>query len=110
MSQTERTYFINGQVNIEYQMLDGEKHGKFIRYFENGQMAIEANFFHGKIQGPWREWYESGQLAEEGEYRDVEYYVNNFWNEDGDQLLINGTGKTIIKIGTTRKENCWYNL
>ena len=33
-----------------------------------------------------------------------EYYPNNFWDEKGEQLLKNGTGKVIRKFGPTEAE------
>src|SRR5687768_14985962 len=99
MNKIERTYYPNGQIKQEYQTVDGLKHGKFILYFENGKIAIESNYFQGQSQGSYKEWYEDGKLAEEGEELNGEYIVKNFWDENGNQLLINGNGKTIRKFG-----------
>lgn len=98
---TKRTYYDNGQIKTEYQVLDGKKHGKHILYHENGRIAIEANYFNGISHGVWREWYENGRLAEEGEYIDNEYHIKNFWIETGEQLLKDGSGKAIRKFGAS---------
>jgi antitoxin component YwqK of YwqJK toxin-antitoxin module len=102
MAQSEKTYHTNGQVMLDYETIDGEIHGRFVRYFETGQIAIESYYINGQSHGPWKEWYNNGQLAEEGDYDHGKYFVKNFWNEKGEQLLINGTGKTIRKFGTTQ--------
>lgn len=99
MAESEKKYFENGQLEFEYEILNGVKNGKFIRYFENGEIEIVGNFLNGKENGIWTEYYENGQIAETGEYINNEYCVYNFWSERGEQLLINGTGKTIRKYG-----------
>lgn len=102
MKTLEQKFYNNGQLEFECEILNEERHGKFIRYFENGEIELVGNYELGKHSGLWTEYYENGQIAETGEYRNQEYCVNNFWNEDGQQLLINGTGKTIRKFGASQ--------
>ncbi len=102
MTNIEKTYHSNGQIKTICDTVNGEKHGEFIRYFDNGQIAIISNYVHGKSHGQWKEYYENAQLAEEGEYVNGEYNVTNFWIETGEQLLLNGTGKTIRKYGASQ--------
>ncbi|MCC6370028.1 MAG: hypothetical protein IT236_03375 [Bacteroidia bacterium] len=103
MTTAEKTYYSSGQLKTIYNFFNGVKHGDFVRYFENGQIEIQASFVDGKKEGKWIEYYESGQVAEEGEYTSSgEYNVINFWTDTGEQLLINGTGKTIRKFGASQ--------
>lgn len=102
MTKTEKTYHSNGQIKTVCSLVNGKKHGEFIRYFENGQIAIVSNYSHGKSHGLWKEYYENGQIAEEGEYINGDYNVINFWIESGEQLLVNGSGKTIRKYGASQ--------
>ncbi|WP_316831343.1 hypothetical protein [Pedobacter aquatilis] len=102
MKESEKKYFDNGQLEFEYEIFNGIKHGKFIRYFEDGEIEMIGNFIDGRHAGLWTEYYENGQIAETGEYINDEYCVDNFWTENGEQLLINGTGKTIRKFGATQ--------
>lgn len=100
--EKEIIYYPNGKVEKEGYLLDGKKEGMWVRYFENGVKEIEMTYKQGELSGSCCEWYENGQLAEEGEYRNGAYKVINYWNEQGEQLLINGTGKTIRKFGATQ--------
>ena len=92
-------YYPNGQVRKEGQTIHDLKEGRWTIYHENGQKYLEGDYKNDKYDGKWLEWYENGQLAEDGEYINGEYHVYNFWLATGEQLLINGTGKTIRKFG-----------
>ena len=99
MTKSEIKYFPNGSIQLQYETLDGERHGKFVRFHENGQKAIECQYAFGKHDGLCREWYSNGQIAEEGTYLEGEYIPINFWTEIGEQTLIDGTGKVIRNFG-----------
>ena len=99
MNKIERTYYPDGQIKQEYETINGIKHGKLTLYFKNGRIKIESNYVQGQPEGIYKEWYENGQLAEEGENVNGDYFVKNFWDENGEQLLKDGNGKTIRKFG-----------
>lgn len=90
----------NGNLEKIWIEKDGIQNGIFRRYFNNTQMAIESNFENGQRNGEVKEWYLSGKQLEIGKYVKGEYIVEQFWDENGNQLLINGTGKTIRYYGT----------
>ena len=100
----QKTYYDSGKIKTMTDVVNGEKNGKHFLYAENGQLLVESFYNDGRSHGKWTEYYENGQLAEEGEFINDEYHVYNFWTENGDQLLKDGTGKTIRKFGATESE------
>lgn len=92
-------YFESGKLFIEENYKNGKLHGDFKRWFENGNLAIEAQYANGKSHGELTEYYENGNKKEEGNYIDGKYFVKNFWDENGEQTLINGNGNKIESYG-----------
>lgn len=95
----EKIYYANGQLKQCGCTEDGKRCGLWITYHENGVKEWEWNFRDGEPIGFYQEWYDNGQLAEEGEHVNGKFKVINFWDENGIQILSNGTGKTIRKFG-----------
>jgi len=66
-AQIEKTYYENGKVKSEGNMLNGD----FRSYYENGQIAMEGNFKDGQ---PWdgmiRSYREDGTLIMEQNYKE----------------------------------------
>ena len=56
---------------IEYDVVDGVRHGDFIIYYENGNFEIKGQMDNGINVGKWQYFYESGELESEG------YFVND---------------------------------
>lgn len=79
---------------------NGRKQGIFKRYYDDTKIAIISEYDNGKRTGSVKEWYPNGQMSEIGKYSNNEYVVEQFWDENGKQLLKDGTGKTIRKYGT----------
>ncbi|OFY50830.1 MAG: hypothetical protein A2W85_18765 [Bacteroidetes bacterium GWF2_41_31] len=94
-------FYESGQLKLERNYKDGKKEGLGKVFYDNGNLHIEHYFINGNDTGKYREWYENGQLSEEGEYRNREYFIINFWTENGMQILKDGTGKVIRKYGAT---------
>jgi hypothetical protein len=49
--------------------------------------------------GLQKKYYQNGKLMEVGEYTNESYIPHDFWDENGNQLLKNGTGKRTVKYG-----------
>jgi MORN repeat variant len=96
-----KLYYDNGQLEKFGGVINQEKQGLWTYYYEDGIKRLEITFRDNKHDGAWTEWYEDGEIAEEGEYKNGEYIVINFWTKDGKQLLKDGTGMTIRKFGAT---------
>jgi len=118
-----KEYYDNGSLKAQGIKKNGLKEGKWIFYFEGGKLFREIQFHNdiengewrmwhesgglyleqmkknGKSDGYWQEYYENGNLKEKGEYKDGAYHPIDFWDQEGVQLLKNGTGKKIEKFG-----------
>jgi antitoxin component YwqK of YwqJK toxin-antitoxin module len=93
-------FFESGIVCREIHYSRGIENGIWKMWHENGNLYIEQNKLDGKSVGYWKEYYESGAIKEIGEYINNEYLPIDFWDEGGNQLLKNGTGKKIEKFGS----------
>ncbi|MDP4247803.1 MAG: hypothetical protein Q8932_18330 [Bacteroidota bacterium] len=92
-------YFESGEIQMEIRYKNNIRDGEFRRWYTNGNLAVESFYVGGSNAGYWREYYENGNIKEIGEYKDGTYIPNDFWDEGGNQLLKNGTGKKIEKFG-----------
>jgi antitoxin component YwqK of YwqJK toxin-antitoxin module len=55
---------------IEYDVVDGLKHGDFRLYYEDGNIEIKGQVDKNKNIGKWQYFYESGQIESEGNFVD----------------------------------------
>jgi hypothetical protein len=75
------------------------KHGQWVSFYESGLVKWIGNYIEGIENGIWKEWYGSGSLKEECFYKESIKQPINFWNEQGGQLLKDGTGYIIEAFG-----------
>ncbi len=83
--------FLNGNLIVELNYVDGEKEGLFLEYWLNGQKRHEGQYVHGKKVGVWTDFYESGTKEQEREesinddiylVKIIEYYENGNKKEE----------------------------
>lgn len=60
---------IDGKI-IEYDVVDGKKYGKFKTFFENGQLEMEGQIKDDLNEGKWIYYYRSGNIESEGMFKD----------------------------------------
>jgi antitoxin component YwqK of YwqJK toxin-antitoxin module len=78
------TYYPNGQVKMEGNMVDGKREGKWISFFEDGMPWSETHFEDGIMHGPTTVWFSSGVKYYEGQYEKGKRSGKwKFYNEDG---------------------------
>lgn len=83
---------------------DHSKEGEFIFYFENGNKKAVTNFVKSRPNGVCAQWYEGGGKKLEGEYiEDEQSFMNilkvdQFWNSEGIQTVVNGTGDCVESL------------
>lgn len=74
------------------------KEGQFISYYENGKRRSITNYTNSRPSGKQFDWYENGQLKSEIEHLEnqnvsiSEIRVNQFWNAENVQKVIDGNG------------------
>jgi len=94
------TYFYDtGEIKQEIEYEEGVEEGSFKLFHKNGIVAIECTYLKGEVVGLYIEYYENGSPKQVTEYIDGKGYFVDFWDKDGNQLLINGTGKIIAEYG-----------
>lgn len=95
-------YYKSGVLKMKGMSSNGDylrKEGQFVFYYENGNKKSTANYIKNFTNGKEFKWYENGNKKEDGEYiltdekrKEYEYKVNQFWNSDGVQKVIDGNG------------------
>ena len=62
------TWYENGQLAIDAEILNGKRHGKIITWHDNGQKAEEGSYDHGLKHGKFVTWLEDGRKWEKSQY------------------------------------------
>src|SRR5262249_37784660 len=60
-----REWYADGQLEWEYGMRGGLKHGPEYSFYPNGQLSDKETYRHGKLHGNGRQWSERGELLVE---------------------------------------------
>lgn len=70
-----------------------KKYGEYKEWHNNGQLKVESNFINNTTRiGKWSEFWKDGSRKFEGEVIEGKPHCINYWNENGEQTLTNGTG------------------
>jgi uncharacterized protein len=92
-------YYENGTKHREIIYEKGIENGEWKMWHENGNPYIEQTKLNRKTIVIWKEYYNTGRIKEVGLYSENDYSPIDFWDEEGNHLLINGNGKKIEKLG-----------
>lgn len=68
-----------GSKVIEYEVVNGKKHGSFKTYYENGNPEMEGQIKENKNEGLWKYYYENGTLESEGNFQDDRIEGKWYW-------------------------------
>jgi len=60
---------VEGKI-IEYDVVEGMRHGDFRFYYENGNLEVRGQMDHNKNIGKWQYYYTTGELELEGNFVD----------------------------------------
>lgn len=94
-------YYKSGKLQMEGNSTDKDyltRQGLFKYYYENGGIKSENIYEKSKPIGTETFWYENGTKKLIGEYivkgdgKEPEYKINQFWNAEGKQQIIDGNG------------------
>jgi len=94
-------FYDTGELKQETEYSDGIENGLYKFFSKDGALLIISTHRNGLLNGEWTEYYEDGRLKEIGYYNDNEYSPMDFWDNEGNQILKNGTGKKIEEYGST---------
>jgi antitoxin component YwqK of YwqJK toxin-antitoxin module len=112
-----KTYFENGQIKSWNEFVDGEQVGVQKEWYENGNQkkVVTINAKTGNIReqlyydngqleeeytsdknsqriGKWLKFWKDGNKKLEAEFKGGAVYFQNYWNEEGEHLLVGGNG------------------
>lgn len=92
-------YYENGQMSkLEHTDANDERKGEYKEWYQNGHLKEQSTFIgNSERAGDWLEFYENGGKKLEAEFKNGEVLFRNYWNEQGEQLLKNGTGLYITE-------------
>lgn len=99
-------WFKNGNKKSVSNYIKGKKEGEETQWYQNGNTKSVTNYKNGRIEGNVSRWYENGtkKLEEVCVYKTEkgpsdtstfttsEYQINQFWDENGVQKVIDGNG------------------
>jgi antitoxin component YwqK of YwqJK toxin-antitoxin module len=92
-----------GNKTIEYDVVNGRKHGNFMLYYETGKIEIEGTIENNKNAGLWRYYYPNGQIESEGYFKNdlvdgkwVWYYENGKVKEISEYIEGKRNGKSSL--------------
>lgn len=95
---------------IEYNVVDGVKHGDFLLYYESGNIEIKGQLDHNKNVGKWQYFYESGQVESEGEFVNNKPEGNWKWYNRSGTLRETGDYKNGKRVGVWKQFDEQGNL
>lgn len=79
-----KVYFMNGKLQIEYEMKNGVRDGLYKEYYENGRPKYEISYKNGEYHGSYLTYYNNGQLSEKY------LYENGKLNGKAEDYHLNG--------------------
>ena len=91
-TEVHRDYYANGELKEEYSMRKGEFIGKYKALYSNGKPQAIGEFSEGQMDGIWQYFYQNGKRQSIQKYSDGKVVNINYWDENGSQLVIEGTG------------------
>ncbi|MCH7722802.1 MAG: toxin-antitoxin system YwqK family antitoxin [Bacteroidetes bacterium] len=85
---------VEGKI-IEYDVVEGMRHGDFRFYYENGNLEVQGQMDHNENIGKWHYYFMTGELESEGHFVDNKpegkwtwYFPSGKIMEEG--IFING--------------------
>lgn len=96
-----KSYYINGHPEkLETKRLnDNERFGEYKEWYENGQLSKAGTYKSAyERSGEWLEFYKDGSKKVEAEFVNGNFKLINHWNENGLQLLTEGTGLYVYEF------------
>jgi antitoxin component YwqK of YwqJK toxin-antitoxin module len=65
---------------------DGEDDGLHRSWYENGQLEMEENYKDGALDGLWKLYYKNGQLQLEQNWKDGIFINSKCWDKEGNEI------------------------
>lgn len=88
-----KEYYYTGQLYQEQEYVNDNRHGKLKIYYPDGKLKIEKEYFHGFLHGEAKEYYPSGSIEK------IIPYIND---------EINGSKKNYDEFGKLISEDIYF--
>jgi antitoxin component YwqK of YwqJK toxin-antitoxin module len=103
--EVRKEYNDSGQLMQETTYSNNLKDGKYTVYHENGQIALKGFYKDGYSNGEWIVYYSNGNLQSITTYNMEKIVNTNYWNIEGEHLIIDGSGGITFYDSLGRKES-----
>lgn len=77
--------------------ITGNADGEYIAWYSNGNMRYQGFSSHYNRYGETKHYYENGKLKFVGQAKGYDFFMQDYYAEDGTQTLSQGNGCTISK-------------
>lgn len=117
-NRTEREYFPDKTVSVEYHLSDGQKHGTYTSYYRNGAIRQKAQYHKGLLEGEVIHFDSLGRLLWKANYRQdtieghfLEYHPSGMVSTDAhfDKGVQNGVYRTYFPNGQEKVTTSYLN-
>ncbi|TDQ73338.1 toxin-antitoxin system YwqK family antitoxin [Sphingobacterium yanglingense] len=88
----------NGRLILTGHYQEGKKQGEFKAFHPNGALKWETNFINDAPSGSWKYYYPDGKPMLFVTITLNNFYINQYWNREGTQLVKDGEGKYDIDL------------
>jgi len=86
-------YYIEGNLLLKAKMENDYLNDSAIYYYKNGNIKSIGKYQDNVKKGIWKYYYENGQLEKVLNFVADYPFISEYYNEKGEQLVINGNGK-----------------
>lgn len=106
VKENVKEYYANGKLQIEGELRDGQRHGKWVYYYDNGFKWSEGIFRYGKRDGYANIFYKSGLKKISGEYEENKAVgIWKFYSEKGELIASVDAEKNPAEIERLMRES-----
>jgi TonB family protein len=103
-----KDFYANGDVQMKGAFQDDRRDGIFIYYSDHHTYEAAGRYREDRRIGKWENYYRNGHLESEEYYQD-RYFLKNYWDSTGVQLVKDGFGHVVKRFanGVVREEGSY---
>lgn len=79
--------YINGNISMTLQYINGTMHGKYREYYESRKIKIDANYTHGKLDGSYVKYFPNGTVEISTVFRNGKIHGTLIKNQHGSEHI-----------------------
>jgi antitoxin component YwqK of YwqJK toxin-antitoxin module len=89
-------YYPNGSLKIKGYRCQNKFCDSLIGYYNNGEILFRGYYKNSKQEGRWKYFHMNGKKQSIKEFRNGELTMFNYWDINGQQTILNGTGVAYV--------------